>query len=249
MVQSLAEFNDELERFFRSIDGAHNSWCEWSGSHPSDDYERCMNEREIAKLARHGISENAHCQVELIAPPVGQSAVQFIASILDDVENAWHLLRFMHCIKVNANEIEADFRRIQQEMRERLPALRNSLWESWRHIAHILELLDSTSAENIQVKWQAARDELLKMMRRGDRFTSYEKLAESIGCSPSTMHKAVKQTAELQPWATKQRGSATGMVNLDGCISDSIAQTRESDPSDILEQPDVDRALAYLRKQ
>lgn len=33
-----------------------------------------------------------------------------------------------------------DIERIRNEMHKRVPALRNSLWEAWRHIGHVFEL-------------------------------------------------------------------------------------------------------------
>ncbi|MEO8493935.1 MAG: hypothetical protein ABI614_02615 [Planctomycetota bacterium] len=79
--------------------------------------------------------------VKAIIPPTGQTAVQFVAGILDDVENAWHLCRCVTFIDPIEDEERPDFKRIQDEMHHRLPALRNTLWEAWRHIRHTRELL------------------------------------------------------------------------------------------------------------
>ena len=57
------------------------------------------------------------------------------------------------------------------------------------------------SAPNALMTWQEAGERLLGLRRKGDPWTSCKKMGKELGCSPATVHKAVRQTRELHPWA------------------------------------------------
>jgi len=97
-----------------------------------------------------------------------------------------------------------------------------------------------------RMSWKDVSMKLLKIMNDGERFSSHSKMAEKIGCSSATVHKAIRRTTELSQWSEKQHGSATGMLPLDGIVTDNIAQSREADPSDSVEPLDIDKAMQYL---
>jgi hypothetical protein len=96
------------------------------------------------------------------------------------------------------------------------------------------------------MKWWEVRNIMLAMRIKGESFTSQQRLAKDIGCSPATVNKAIQRTASLQEWSERQKGSATGMQRLDGINADSLPQVCEPDGTDIIEDADVDKAMEYL---
>lgn len=50
--------------------------------------------------------------------------------------------------------------------------------------------------------------------------------AEKFGCSPSTVNKAVKSSADLTEWAKKQKSSKSWMNSINGKFGDSAADNR-----------------------
>ena len=99
------------------------------------------------------------------------------------------------------------------------------------------------------VTWQAAAALLEALRVKGERFTSQGDYAKRLDCSPSTVNKAIKNTPELQEWAKRPVSSTLWTESLEGAALDSTAQEREGNPADVLEQPDVNKAMAYLLEQ
>jgi hypothetical protein len=98
-------------------------------------------------------------------------------------------------------------------------------------------------------RWQDVADELDKRRRRGERFTSFERLAVDVGCSASTLHRAVENTPDLKSWAERISCAPLRMQSIHGEILARTPQVRERDPADILEQPDIERAMDLLMQQ
>jgi len=101
--------------------------------------------------------------------------------------------------------------------------------------------------------WQEARDEADKLRLAGDPWTSYRKMAKAIGCHASVLHDAISKygTVELQEWASKQRGPSRLNVSpkTAAVALEKTPQSRESDPGNAIEQPDVDAAMQFLIEQ
>jgi len=100
--------------------------------------------------------------------------------------------------------------------------------------------------------WQDVQDELDRRRLKGERFTSRRKMAESIGCSPFQIQKAVKKgTIELQQWASKEHGASrlNAAPEAAAVAFENKPQAREPDPADILDANDIDAAMAYLLDQ
>ena len=100
-----------------------------------------------------------------------------------------------------------------------------------------------------KVRWQVVASHLEELRLKGEPFTSQPDYAKRLKCSPSTVHKAIQKTPSLQEWAKLPTSSTLWMKSLDGVVLDSTPQEREADPTDILEEPDVDKALRYLLAQ
>ncbi len=101
--------------------------------------------------------------------------------------------------------------------------------------------------------WQAVADELEARMQRGDKYTSHRNLAKAIGCGKHLVTKAFKEgSVELQEWASpKHRGASRRNLTPEAAAVTfgSTPQKREPNPADIIEQADIERALAYMIEQ
>ena len=94
--------------------------------------------------------------------------------------------------------------------------------------------------------WQAVQDELEQRRLRGHVPTSQRELAESIGCSVSTISKAVHNgPVELQEWIKKQRAPRRNERSLHE-ITGYVSLSHEIDPTDVWDPADIDEALQQL---
>jgi hypothetical protein len=94
----------------------------------------------IAYDARLAVKEMGPRIAALIIPPPDQSPGQFIVGILDDVDKAWHLCRFVHCITPNEKLEDPNLAYLPEQMQRDIPVFRNRLWGAWRHICCALEV-------------------------------------------------------------------------------------------------------------
>lgn len=109
------------------------------------------------------------------------------------------------------------------------------------------------------MKWPEAASLLEQMRQRRERYTSREKLAERLRCSPATIQKAIDRTPTLKEWATRPVSSALRKPSIDdpdNPVLDSTPQNREPNPAEIVEQTDLlnnrdalDAALQYCIDQ
>lgn len=101
-----------------------------------------------------------------------------------------------------------------------------------------------------QMKWQEAAERLKRLRQQGESFTSYRKLADQIGCSASTIHKAIINEQSLSGWAKRDKNPKAQSFN--DVVADKTPQSRELSPEEdyrireYLERDDLtekDRAL------
>jgi hypothetical protein len=263
-----SEFCDQISLFLRAVSLVSCHWVRSSGGVGSESFEIAMNNVQAARAARDQINSLAPAVMSSIVSPVGVSPTKFVSGILDDTENAWHLCRFVHCIKPDKVYDDPDSERLREEMHARLPALHNSLRESRDHIGHTLMLGEpveqgssgdaktepakgEANGEKPRKTWQAVRSELLNMLKKGMPFTSQPKLSVAIGCSSGTISKAIHkdpECPELKEWALKAKGSATGMKSLDS-VDEAALVSSEASPADVVEKADEDKAMEYLLSQ
>lgn len=112
---------------------------------------------------------------------------------------------------------------------------------------------EQTKQANVGMGWQEAQKEAEKNRLCGKPFTSYNKMAETIGCSSTVLHKAIHThgTVELQEWASKQRGVSrlNATPEVAAVAFKNAPQGRETDPAEILYNCDVDSVLAKLKAE
>ncbi len=78
--------------------------------------------------------------------------------------------------------------------------------------------------------WVEVAERLKTLRSQGEAFTSRQKLADRLGCSSSTVQKAIGNTPELQGWAHRQTQPRAS--SLTGVVTDTYSQSREMDPAD-----------------
>jgi len=160
-------FADLLIDFIRKLDATHQYWLSSAPSRTVDESQRkshlnmALNFREQAFEARNAMKVSAPRVVNSITPPPSQTAKQFVASIMDNVESVWHLFRFVHCVSPDdmSDELEdPESTILENGLRVKIPTLRNELWESWRHLIHIIDLTvhDDQSAMSLEATPDAA---------------------------------------------------------------------------------------------
>lgn len=100
--------------------------------------------------------------------------------------------------------------------------------------------------------WQDVQGELETLRLKGERYTSQQRLADRIGCKKFLVQKAIANgPAELQEWASKQRGASrlNAAPEAAAVAFQNTPQARELDPANIIEDGDIDAAMAYLLDQ
>jgi len=116
-----------------------------------------------------------------------------------------------------------------------------------------LSIVMADKASGSGMGWQEVQDEAERIRLLGKPFTSYRKMASTIGCNLSVLHNAIDKhgTAELQEWASKQRGPSrlNAAPEVAAVAFENTSQAREPAPADITEDGDVDAAMVYLLDQ
>jgi hypothetical protein len=90
--------------------------------------------------------------------------------------------------------------------------------------------------------WREAADRMERLRTQGERFTSQQKLAEQLGCSAATIHKAIQNTPSLREWANRppaalRAQSLTPWKKGEGhidVVTERAPQRREPSPEDDL---------------
>src|SRR5262249_11917813 len=79
--------------------------------------------------------------------------------------------------------------------------------------------------------WQDAAERMTRLRAQGDPWTSQRKIAEQIGCSTTTVNKAIRNTPKLQPWAKPQTATACRAQSLNDVVTDRTANP-DPNPAD-----------------
>lgn len=88
----------------------------------------------------------------------------------------------------------------------------------------------------VRMTWQEAAEALERRRKNKRKFTSCQLMADEIGCSKTTVAKAIQLSPGLQSWvarAVHAREVARSAETLTDAVTDQICQTTESDPLDI----------------
>ena len=105
---------------------------------------------------------------------------------------------------------------------------------------------DRERVEAPNVKWQFAAAYLEDIRLKGEAFKSQGQYAETIGCSIATINKAIRNTPALADWSKRPVSSQSSAMSISDAILDKVSQQREGDPANMIEELDIDNAMAYL---
>jgi len=102
-----------------------------------------------------------------------------------------------------------------------------------------------TGEDRPGISWKEVAERLKSLRAQGTPWTSFEKLADQIGCVASTVYKAIQKTPELQSWAKSDTASAPRAQSLTppmkkekgyvDMVADRTADSRQLDPADEVE--------------
>lgn len=94
---------------------------------------------------------------------------------------------------------------------------------------------------------QEVAKRLEKLRLQGESYTSQHKLAKQIGCSVSTVNKAIQNTEALRAWADiKERTPAPKAVRLNDLVADNVPQSREPVPGESFTRGEAEEKLDEL---
>jgi len=128
---AFSSFIDAIQGFLTALGRAHSDWASYG---TASDVQKARNEmHRHHMLMRQWLKVGASRHV---FPPSGQTSKQFIATLLANVDMAWHLCRFLHCWNPDDQPDGPDNARLLRDMRERLPVLYDAIRESWRFLQH-----------------------------------------------------------------------------------------------------------------
>ncbi|MFH1023793.1 MAG: hypothetical protein V1809_10455 [Planctomycetota bacterium] len=110
------------------------------------------------------------------------------------------------------------------------------------------KLGEGNETDTLGMTWQDVQGRLLGMVERKEPYTSDGKLASCVGCSSSTIHKAIQNSPKLKEWQAKSvkksfRARSLNAVDLDNRPSG------EDDPANYLPDDDVDTVMNNLIDQ
>jgi len=98
-------------------------------------------------------------------------------------------------------------------------------------------------------KWRDVRDQLLKFCNAGEPYTTQQALAHRLGCSPSTINKAISGMRALREWKKRHAKRTPKAQSITEVVTDQKRDEREPDPSAVLTDDEVDSTMAKLIAQ
>jgi len=109
----------------------------------------------------------------------------------------------------------------------------------------------SDDGSSTKTDWREIQQRLLRLRDQGEPYTNQGKLAGRLGCSKTTINKAISDSTTLKGWMARHRkGKATPRAtSLNEVIADNVPQSREPDPADVLLDEEVDAVMSRLIQQ
>lgn len=100
-----------------------------------------------------------------------------------------------------------------------------------------------------ETRWPDVQARLLRLCQAKERYTTQKDLADRLGCSPSTINKAINASLKLRAWKERYAKRTPRAQSLGPLVTDKIASRREPDPSEIITDDEVDVVMAQLISQ
>jgi DNA-directed RNA polymerase specialized sigma24 family protein len=98
--------------------------------------------------------------------------------------------------------------------------------------------------------WKDIQKRLERLREQGESYTSQRELAARLGCSESTINKAIQASDKLKSWmGTQMVGKMPRATSLNEAVLHDAEQTTEHDPSETIPDDDVDIILTKLMEE
>ncbi len=122
------------------------------------------------------------------------------------------------------------------------------LWcdESEKHVAG---WCPAGSPAMARATWQEVAHKLERLREQGEPCMTRDKHAALFSCSVATVDRAIAKTPSLHQWAGYKRPAIPKAQTLTDVVTDSVPQCRESGPSNLIEEADIDRTMRQLMEQ
>ena len=158
--------------------------------------------------------------------PEGDSTPE---SDLSDVAEACHQLDLMGCTQGIWSRVCSKWPGVCHAYHEAL-RLRNDAGPG-NNLPSAPASNNKSAEPTKNITWQEVAKNLNRLREQGEPWTSHGDMAQRFDCSQATVHKAVKNTPELQPWA-KQPDAPPRAQSLNPVVTDNTEQDCELDPSE-----------------
>ena len=111
--------------------------------------------------------------------------------------------------------------------------------------------LGFTTTSAADVSWHDVQARLIRLCDAGEAYTSQRELADRLGCSESTVNKAINESAKLKGWMLRHaKPRIPKAQSLDKVVTDNTLSRREADPATTdLPDDEVDRVMGVLIEQ
>jgi hypothetical protein len=91
--------------------------------------------------------------------------------------------------------------------------------------------------------WEEAAQRMERLRAQGEPWTSQHQMGERLGCSSSTINKAINKTPGLQAWAKCQTEASPRAQSLNAVVTDRTAEGREPNPENAAIEADLRRMI------
>lgn len=183
-----------------------------------------------------------HCSVG----PVGNSEQR--------VEDGWYFSSVTGPKRIPMKDIIAEAMSYSGDERIRLH-VRLTDEKGRNRVARLRTNLNTTISEpkvkTAKTDWRDVQRRLLVLYDRSDSYTTIVDLATRMKCSPSTIHKAIKNSTKLKAWqASYKKGKKSQIASsLNEFVQDNVRDKDVVDPSDVMTDEDIDKAMRQLIEQ
>ena len=221
------------------------------------DAEADVREAASALDAGFAAMESIAPAARLAGEVAGTGALATARTFLADVKRAreallrepWHPDNAESVARIDAaRRTLADHRR---GFEATLEAAEHGDWERAAPAPVSPGACDDNRTGGTHIDWSAVQALLLAKRERGEPYTSLRTLATELGCSDSSIRKAIKGSDLLKGWKARSAKpkAAPKATDLGAVARDNVPQSTEPAPDDLLTGDDVDIVMAWLIDQ
>ncbi len=103
----------------------------------------------------------------------------------------------------------------------------------------------SEEAKN-EADWRDVQAKLIRLYGAGEAYTSQRDFAKRLGCSESTINKAINSSDRLKGWMARGGTPLPNAQSLNEVVTDNTVSKSEDNPADHVPDDEVNRVMAIL---